>query len=93
MGCLMGERKSIAVLELLPIALACMVWGRQWKGSLVVIHSDNQAVVHVVNSSYSKGKLMHLIRCMFFFWAYWRVRAESTACTRRAERSSGCDIL
>ena len=38
----------------------------------MVIHSDNQAVVHVVNSGYSKDKeLMHLIRCMFFFRAYW----------------------
>ena len=66
------ERKSIAVLEILPTALACMVWGRQWKGSLVVIHSDNQVVLHVVNSGYSKDKeLMHLIRCMFLFRAYW----------------------
>ena len=45
----------------------------------MVIHSDNQAVVHVVNSGYSKDQeLMHLIRCMFFFRAYWgfELRAE-----------------
>ena len=37
-----------------------------------MVHCDNQAVVHVVNSGYSKDKdLMHLLRCMFFFRAHW----------------------
>ena len=76
------QGETIATLELLPIALACMIWGRQWKGSLVVLHCDNQAVVHVVSSGYSKDKeIMHLLRCMFFFRAYWgfELRAEHIA--------------
>ena len=55
-------------MELVLIALACMVWGQEWKGSRVIVHCDNQAVVHIVNSGYSKDKdMMHLIQCMFFF--------------------------
>ena len=69
--CTSWEHKSIAVLELLPIAVACMVWGQQWKESLVVVHCDNQAVVCIVSSGYSKDKeSMHLIQCMLFFQAY-----------------------
>ena len=56
------ETKSIVGLELMPIALACVVWGQQRKGSLVVVHCDHQAGVHILSSGYSKNKdLVHLI--------------------------------
>ena len=59
-------------MELLPIILAVMVWGRRWSGSLVVVHCDNQAVVTIVNSGYSKDKdIMHMMRCLFFIRAHW----------------------
>ena len=42
--------------------------GRQ----LVVIHCDNQAVVSVVNSGYSKDEdITHLMHDLFFVRAYW----------------------
>ena len=66
------QLKAIATLKLLPITLAAMVWGRQWSGSLVVVHCDNQAVVTIVNSGYSKDRdIMHMIYCLFFIRAYW----------------------
>lgn len=66
------QLRAIATLELLPIILAAMVWGRRWSGSLVVVHCDNQAVVTIVNSGYSKDKdIMHMIRCLFFIRAHW----------------------
>ena len=42
--------------------MACVVWGRAWKGQVVQVHSDNEAVVSVLNSGYSKDpQLLHLI--------------------------------
>ncbi len=57
----------VAPKELLPILLACAVWGREWSGKLVRCKCDNMAVVEVVNNGYSRDKeLMHLLRCLFF---------------------------
>ena len=58
--------KSIAIQELLPILLACMIWGCWLAGGTVTVHYDNQAVVSVVNSGYSRDSdLMHLLQCLF----------------------------
>ena len=43
----------IAPKELVPIVMACILWGRHWQGKVVHVHSDNEAVVAVVNSGYS----------------------------------------
>ena len=68
------EQWSIARKELLPIVIACIVWGRSWKGEVVVAHCDNQAVVEVINAGSCKDPgLMQLLRCLFFVSAHWRV--------------------
>ena len=65
---------QIAPKELVPIVMACVVWGRAWCGHVVHFHSDNEAVVVVVNSGYSKdSQIMHLIRCLFFVLAAWDI--------------------
>ena len=65
------EEWSIARKELLPIVVACMVWGRQWMRSTVTVYCDNEAVVEMVRAGYSKEpSLMHLLRCMFFVTAF-----------------------
>ena len=59
--CLQG--KSIQVKELIPVVLAAGVWGRGWTGKVVEFVVDNQAVVAVLQSGYSKEEhLMHLLR-------------------------------
>lgn len=64
------QNLSIAVKELLPIILASIIWGKNWKGTRVVAHCDNMAVVSVLNSRSSKEKnLMQLLRCLFFIEA------------------------
>ena len=71
--------KPIAVVELVPIAMACMVWGPLCRGSQVVAHFNNQTIVYVVNAGYSKDEnVMHLMGCVFFFHAFWGfdLRAE-----------------
>ena len=39
--------KSIAFLELLPIIIAGLIWGRQWTGKTVQCQCDNQVVVSI----------------------------------------------
>ena len=56
------------------MVVACIVWGRNWRGQVVHVHSDNEAVVAVVNAGYSKDpQMMHLIRCLFFVLATWDI--------------------
>lgn len=71
---LIFREEAIAQKELVPIVLACMIWGRQWQGSTIHFHCDNMAVVQVVNSGYSRDKqLMRLVRCLFFIRAAWQI--------------------
>lgn len=63
---------SITLQELLPVVLACAVWGPAWKHTLVEVYCDNQGAVAVINSGYSKvPQMMHLLRCLFFIRAFF----------------------
>ena len=69
---------AIASTEMAPIVMACIVWGRAWRGQVVHVHSDNEAVVAVINSRNSKDtQLMHLIHCLFFLLAAWDISLYS----------------
>lgn len=64
------QQDSITYQEILPIVLACAVWGQRWSGATVRAYCDNQGAVAVVNSGYSKSpRIMKLLRCMFFIRA------------------------
>ena len=64
------DNVHITVKELLPIVVACAVWGHQWQGATVRCLCDNAAVVAIVKSGTSKDSVvMHLMRCLFFFTA------------------------
>ena len=53
--------KSIALKELLPIVIACVIWGTNWRGEAVMARSDNMSGVAVINSRSScDPELMHL---------------------------------
>ena len=59
--------QQIAVNELIPVVIAAVVWGNQWKGLDVECHSDNQAVVAVMQTRTSRDpNIMHLLRCLSF---------------------------
>ena len=52
--------------------IAIMVWGQKWRGCNVVVNCDNEAVVTVLGSRYSREPhLMHVLRVLFF--ADWYV--------------------
>ena len=68
------SEESIALKELLPIVLACAVWGGNWQGMSVTVHCDNLGVVALVNAGYSKvPQMMHIIRCLFFIRARFQL--------------------
>ena len=70
---------SISAKELLPIMLAVALWGPQWDGSHVCFHSDNEAVVAVIQRRYAKDKLLHsLLRCLFFYAAIFNFHFSAT---------------
>ncbi len=74
-------QEGITLKELLPIVLACAVWGRYWAGGVVKAHCDNTGAVAVVNSGYSRSEpIMHLLRCLF---------VQSGACSTRSANSGG----
>ena len=61
------REESITLNELVPVVLACAVWGRQWSDCMVVVHCDNEGAVAAINSGYSRvSPIMHLLRCLFF---------------------------
>ena len=61
---------SIAEKELVPIIIACVVWGGSWQGHQVLCHCDNQVIVACLRSRTSKNKgIMHLLRCLLFIEA------------------------
>ena len=59
---------GIAAKELVPIVVAAALWGSQWAGRHVCFHSDNDAVVTVIQRrSVRHPLLIQLLRCLFFY--------------------------
>ncbi len=57
------SRYSIAWLEFFPIVVAVVIWGEMLKGKRIIIRTDNQAVVSILNRQTSKcPKIMKLLR-------------------------------
>ena len=64
------ESVHITVKELVPLVVSAALWGRNWQGQTVLCHSDNAAVVFIINTGRSKDQLaMHLMRSLFLFTA------------------------
>ena len=55
--------QNITFLELVPIILAAEVWGDMFRNASVLLHTDNLALVYVINKQSSKEPLvMSLVR-------------------------------
>ncbi len=65
--------RNIATKELIPVVVAAVLWGRAWEGRHVCFHSDNMAVVAILTKRSAKeDHLLALLRCLFFFAAFYR---------------------
>ena len=61
------RRHSIQWKELYAVLLAAVTWGPQWGKRRLLVHCDNQAVVHIWRAGTSKHEsLMILVRTLFF---------------------------
>ena len=58
--------------ETLAIALAAQRWGPLWSNQRVVIHSDNQAAVQIINKGITAiSVVMNALRTLFWLWALY----------------------
>jgi len=61
------QLQSIAYKELFPIVLAAHVWGHSWVKKHLLFRSDNDGVVHILNTRTSRVPcLMRLLRSLLF---------------------------
>ena len=67
-------QQIITVKELIPIVLACAVWGEDWKQKVVLARCDNMAVVFDINKGHRKeSEVMFLLRCLHIFTAQYDI--------------------
>ena len=65
--------KDIATKELVPIVVAAVLWGPLWAGRHVLFHTDNFAVVQVIqNLNATEPLLCSLLQCLYFYFAYYQ---------------------
>ena len=82
---------NIAVKELLPIAMAAMLWGPNWSGLHVRCLCDNQAVVFAINRrSVRDSDMMRLIRCLFFIEATHKFSLSASHLPGRLNTAADC---
>ena len=88
--CRMLQAHGAAVPGVGQAVIAAAVWGRWWKGHSIASYCDNTTVVAVLNACLCCNKhLMHLLRCLFLYEAYWKfsIRGKHIAgsCNGRAD--------
>ena len=65
---------GIMAKELVPLLLSCAVWGPALSRRNVLFECDNSSVVAAVNKGSAKeAVVMHLLRCLWFFVAYYDI--------------------
>ena len=66
-GFLPGPAPSMTYLELVPLLVACLVWGDHWRGRRVRVICDNMGVVGCVSRGWSgDARTMALLRHLLF---------------------------
>lgn len=60
---ILQERTSMALFELYPIVMACVLWGHLWSRKRILFHCDNMATVGIISKGRSKvDSIMKLMR-------------------------------
>lgn len=64
---LYAEKQSMALFELYPIVMACVLWGHLWSCKKILFHCDNMATVEIIRNGRSKvPSIMKLMRRLTF---------------------------
>lgn len=87
------SEQNITLLELVPIVLALETWGEQLRNSAVVLHTDNEALVWVINRQTSKEKLVmvmvrRMVRATLSYNITCHARHISGTCNQLADSLS-----
>ena len=62
---------SMTWLELIPVMVACLIWGEGWGGQRVRVYTDNMGVVGVWGRGWSGNqRIMELVRQLLFWTAH-----------------------
>ena len=68
------QPQRIAAKEMVPVVIAVAIWGPRWSGSAIQAFTDNIAVVCALSAGTARDPLlMHLLRCLHFFTAHFRI--------------------
>ena len=66
--------RDIMAKELVPVVLSCAVWGPLLARQPVLLQCDNLSLVTAINKGSAKPPIvMHLLRCLWFFCAYFDI--------------------
>ena len=70
---------GIMAKELVPILFSCVAWGSTLSRQRIEFKCDNLALVEAINKGSSKEtQVMHLLRCLWFFTAYFDVSINAS---------------
>lgn len=62
---------STALLELYPIVVASIIWGKQWCRKQIVVFCDNNATVNIINKGRSSVPFINKLMRRLPGHAYW----------------------
>lgn len=83
---------NIAVLELYPIYAAIHMWCTVWEDKSVEVVTDNKALVHVINKSYARDKMLRqLLKPIVQTCLMYNIRLM--ACHIVGKENKGPDLL
>ena len=64
---------DIAVKELVPVVVVSAIWGKSWHHKHVCFHTNNMAIVAILQNWSAKNRVAHyLLRCFYFYTAYFQ---------------------
>ena len=85
-----SQSLPIAAKKLLPIVLACEIWGCGWSGRLVRCHCDNQVVVAGLRSRTSRDThCLHMLRALAFVEARYQFHLQPLYINTKANHLVG----
>ena len=80
---------TIMAKELVPIVLGCAVWGPLLAKKSTVFQCDNYGLVQAINKGSSRDLMvMHLLRCLWFFTAFFDMQIMDTHISGVANNST-----
>ena len=75
--------------ELVPIVLGCAVWGPLLAKKSTVFQCDSQDLMQAVNKGFFRDLMvMHLLRCFWFFTAFFDIQIMATHIPGAANNSA-----